>query len=309
VIGVQGKRRLGVSVQALVAMLHIGCRVPMKMVRRILGELCGLRISDGEVVALLDGTKAAGKPPLRQLLEQVRGSPAVCGDETGWRQDGGNGYLWTFATPTVRYFLYRKSRAGQVPKEVLGEDFAGVVSCDFYAGYNKLGVLPRCWFHLLKDAKELAELNADRPEVVGWVEALKALYEEAKAFSLMAVDLPADCRMRRKARRRFERLATGLARPYAKDPNAPQRVLAQRIIKHLHELFVFISDPAVPATNNLAERSLRPAVTARKVSGGTRSDKGSHTKTALLSHFGTWTLQQRSLLSACRNLLLTGSPA
>jgi len=309
VIGAQGKRRLGVSVQALVAMLHIGCRVPMKMIRRILREMCGLRISDGEVVELLDGARAAGEKPLQQLLEQVRGSPAVSGDETGWRQDGDNGYLWTFATPTIRYFLYRKSRSGQVPKEVLGEDFGGVVSCDFYAGYNKLGVLQRCWFHLLKDAKELAELNADRPEVVAWVEVLQALYAEAKACGLALGELPADCRVRRKVRRRFEQLAVALARPYAKDPNAPQRVLAQRIIKHRHELFVFISDPAVPATNNLAERSLRPAVVARKISGGTRSPKGSDTKMGLMSLFGTWQVQDKPLLESCRQLLLSNSPA
>jgi len=303
-LGVQGKRRLGVSVQALVATLHIGCRVPMTMIRRMLGEMFGLRISQGEVVELLDGTREAGKEAIGELLERVRGSPAVCGDETGWRQDGENGYLWTFATPTVRYFLYRKSRSGQVPKEVLGEAFGGVVACDFYAGYNKLGVLQRCWFHLLKDAKELAEINADRPGVVAWVEALGALYEEAKAVASACAELPADCRARRKQRRRFERAAAELARRYAKDPDAPQRVLCQRICKHWHELFVFISDPAVPATNNLAERSLRPAVVARKISGGTRSPKGSDTKMGLMSLFGTWQVQDKPLLDSCRQLLL-----
>ena len=87
VIGARGKRRFGVSVQALGATLHIGCRIPMKMNRRMLKEMWGLHVSDGEVVALLDGTKAAGQEAIAQLLEQVRGSPAVCGDETGWRQD------------------------------------------------------------------------------------------------------------------------------------------------------------------------------------------------------------------------------
>ena len=80
-------------------------------------------------------------------------------------------------------------------------------------------------------------------------------------------------------------------------------------MKHLGELFVFVEYPEVPADNNLAERSLRPAVTARKVSGGTRSDKGSETKMGLLSLMGTWTVQNRALLSACRELLLGGSPA
>jgi len=309
VIEAQGQRRFGVSVQALVATLHIGCRIPMGMIRRLLRELCGLRISNGEVVELLEGTKAAGKEGIAQLLEAVRGSPAVCGDETGWRQDGENGYLWTFATPTVRYFVYRKSRAGAVPKEVLGEEFGGVVACDFYAGYNKLGVLQRCWFHLLKDAKELAEINADRPEVVAWVEALRALYEEAKATASACAELPADHRVRHQQRRRLEKLAVQLGRPYAKDSDAPQRLLAQRIIKHRHELFVFISDPAVPATNNLAERSLRPAVVARKISGGTRSPKGSDTKMGLMSLFGTWHVQGKPLLESCRQLLLAPRPA
>ena len=106
----------------------------------------------------------------------------------------------------------------------------------------------------------------------------------------------------------MRRLATGLARLYAKAPDAPQRLLAQRIIKHRHELFVFLSDPAVPATNNLAERSLRPAVVARKLSWGTRSAKGSDTKMGLMSLFGTWQGQGKTLLESCRQLLLSHSP-
>jgi len=72
---------------------------------------------------------------------------------------------------------------------------------------------------------------------------------------------------------------------------------------------MFVEYPEVPSTNNLAERSLPPAVIARKISGGTRSEKGSHTKMALMSLLGTWAAQNQTLLPACRNLLLTGLPA
>jgi transposase len=65
----------------------------------------------------------------------------------------------------------------------------------------------------------------------------------------------------------------------------------------------------VPATNNLAERSLRPAVVARKISGGTRSPKGSDTKMGLMSLFGTWQVQDKPLLESCRQLLLAPRPA
>jgi hypothetical protein len=300
--GVQGKRRFGVSVQALVAALHIAYRVPIRMVRRMLREMVGLQISEGEVVELLDGAKRAGRASLEQLLEAVRGSPAVCADETGWRQDGDNGYLWGFFTPTLRWFEYRDTRAGCVPVEVLGEEFGGTVTCDFYSGYNKLGVLQRCWVHLLRDAKELAEINADRPEVAAWVEALRALYQQAKAFAH-----PSE-RVLQKQRRRFERLAAQLARPYLNDAEAPQRTLAQRIMKHRHELFVFVSNPQVAPDNNLAERSLRPAVLARKISGGTRSPKGSDTRMGLMSLLATWTAQGKPLLDGLRQLLSPTPP-
>jgi hypothetical protein len=304
-LGVQGKRRFGASVQSLVATLHIGCRMPIKMIPQLMREMCGLHLSEGGVVGLLDGVREAGEPRLQQLLADIRASSSVCADETGWRQNGENGYLWGFFTAGERCFEYRKSRAALVPEEILGEDFGGTITCDFYAAYNKLGVLQRCWFHLLKDAKELAEINADRPQVVGWVQSLQVLYQEAKACGLALGELPANGRARRQTRRRLEQLAARLARPYAKNPNAPQRVLAHRIMKHLPELFVFISDPAVPATNNLAERSLRPAVIARKISGGTRSPKGSATRMGLMSLLGTWAAQGKGQLQGCRELLLS----
>jgi hypothetical protein len=303
-LGVQGKRRFGVSVQALVAVLHGRYRVPMKEIRRLLAELCGLRISDGEIVALLDGVVLAGEAELARLQEAVRGSPVVCADETGWRQDGKNGWLWTFATPTVRYFQYRKTRSGTVPEEVLGEEFGGIVSCDCYAGYNRLlADKQRCWAHLLRDLHALKESHPDQPEVGAWVQTIQSLYEAA---ILVPAGTPPQ---RRRRRRDFELRLEQLVLSLSRQKKSPQVVLAQRIRKHLLEWFVFVEHPEVPSTNNLAERSLRPAVIARKISGGTRSDKGSHTKTGLMSLLGTWAVRGEPLLPACQRLLLTGSPA
>jgi transposase len=88
----------------------------------------------------------------------------------------------------------------------------------------------------------------------------------------------------------------------------PQRGLGRRIVQHLAELFVFVVDPAVPATNNAAERSLRPLVVSRKISGGTRSATGSATKMALASLFGTWRAQGLNPLHQCRQLLAAPQP-
>ena len=72
---------------------------------------------------------------------------------------------------------------------------------------------------------------------------------------------------------------------------------------HIKELFVFVAHPEVPPDNNAAERSLRPVVISRKVSSGTRSERGTETKMTLASIFGTWRAQGLNPLSACQQLL------
>ena len=73
--------------------------------------------------------------------------------------------------------------------------------------------------------------------------------------------------------------------------------------RYLESLFVFVTEPGAPTTNNPAEHSLRPLVVSRKVSGGTRSARGTTVKMTLASLFGTWRVQGRNPFDACYNLL------
>ena len=95
-----------------------------------------------------------------------------------------------------------------------------------------------------------------------------------------------------------------LCQPYA-HTTAPQHTLCQRVEQFLPELFVFVAVPGVPAHNNLAQRSVRPLVIARKISGGTRSPKGSETRMGLASLFGTWMAQGLNPFHQCLALLTT----
>ena len=72
---------------------------------------------------------------------------------------------------------------------------------------------------------------------------------------------------------------------------------------HIKELFVFVAHPEAPPDNNAAERSLRPLVISRKISGGTRSQQGTETKMTLASIFASWRAQGLNTLFACRQLL------
>ena len=298
---VVGKKSIGIGLMSLIAYLKTVCRVPIGLIRQLLWSLCGVKVSKGEIAELLHAVAEIGGAEYDALLDNVRGSPVVHGDETGWREDGKNGYLWSFSTPRVRYFTYNHSRAGAVVKEVLGDTFVGTLVSDFYGGYNIYeGIKQRCWIHYIRDLKALAEKNTT---VAPWVDAVIALYWRARESVRMDISDIQRCRLRQG----FESELLALAQPYLKSKNAPQRVLAQRIDRFLGELFVFVQYPDVPSENNAAERAIRPAVIARKVSGGTRSPRGSKTSSVLRSLFETWALCGHNSLDACREMIIASN--
>jgi transposase len=133
---VVGQGRIGVRLASLIATLRTVMRLPIRQIQTYLLTLHGVRISSGEIVELLHRIKAQMQPHLDALKQEIRASPAVQADETGWREDGSNGYIWSVSTPSIRYFEYHHSRGGEVVKELIGKDYSGVLGSDFYAGYN-----------------------------------------------------------------------------------------------------------------------------------------------------------------------------
>lgn len=291
-----GKMRFGVRLMSLIAELQTTCRLPVSAIKGLLFTLYGLKISSGEISGLLQKVADVAEPLYETLRDEIRGSPVVHADETGWREAGMNGYIWSFSTPRTRYFVYNRSRAAHVPKEVLGE-FPGRVVCDFYGVYGAIDVVcQRCWVHLLRDLKKLKEKHPTDESVGRFVECVKDVYERAKKFGSPVL------KYRIEAKLALERELMAIALPYL-GLKRPQSILAARIEKHMAELFIFVEEPEVPSDNNAAERSVRPSVIARKISGGTRSEKGSKTRMILMSIFGTWKLRGQDTMTSCLNLL------
>ncbi len=297
---VVGKKSYGVGLMSLIAHLKTACRVPIGLIRKLMYTLYGIKISSGQIAEILHDVGELGESTYDDFLDTVRGSPVVNADETGWREDGVNGYIWSFSSPDVRYYTYRHSRGSIVAKEVLGEEFTGALTCDFYAAYNFYeGEKQRCWVHLIRDLKALVEKNPDLPDVAAWYPLVKDVYERAKDTILMRYT----DHERSKLREGFERELLAVCKPYTGNKTAPQRVLAERMERFIGELFVFVQCPEVPSENNAAERAIRPAVVARKISGGTRSERGSKTSSILRTLFETWALQGRNTMDACREMI------
>jgi len=296
---VVGRQRFGIGLVSLIATLREEGRLPVRTIQWYLQTVHHLSLSVGAIVAASEQIARRGQTTVEGIRERVRASPVVNADETGWRENGRNGYVWTFSTPTERYFT-RGTREKEMVDRVLGDTFSGVLVSDFYAAYNHYdGLKQRCWAHLRLDIHELREFYPDDASVQTWAKELGDLYATAKAFSH-----PKE-RERLCAKQRFERLALAICAPYREDQAAAQRRLSARITRFIEELFVFVLHPEVPSQNNAAERSLRHLVTSRKISGGTRSPAGTATKMTLTSLFGTWRAQGTNPLHASLQLLIS----
>jgi len=124
---VVGKNRLSTDTMAMIASLREVGRLPLETIQWLLATFYRLKLSLGEIVRVLDTVAAKAAGTLAGLLGELRSSAVVHADETGWRQDGENGYLWSFSSERVHYVTARRSRAGEVVAQVLGQDFGGVL--------------------------------------------------------------------------------------------------------------------------------------------------------------------------------------
>lgn len=140
--------------------------------------------------------------------------------------------------------------------------------------------------------------------MAAWAAGVRDVYDRAVAGAAAATAAGTRPILRKRARDRFQ--AELAAHCRTQPSGVPQAVLRARVARYQAELFTFVADPAVPPTNNAAERAPRPLVVARKVSGGTRSAHGSTMRMALQSLVATW--ERRGLDPVAEFLALLRAP-
>lgn len=296
-----GQGRIGLRIASLVSYLRTTLRLPFRAIQSYLATLHSLQLSVGELVELTHAVRRQLRPQAEQLKAQVQSSRVAHGDETGWRENGQNGWAWTFVTggpAAVRYFEYDRSRSHRVAQRILGPNFRGWLVTDFYAAYNLIpGRHQRCWVHLLRDLHTLKEAQADDPAVLQWATAVRQLYVDACAW-LAEHPAPQPSERMAEYTHLYTQVCT-LGAQYARAQEHPCNALAKRLLRHQDELFPFILIPGLPADNNLAERSIRPLVIMRKISGGSRSAEGTKTRLILASLLHTWTARHLNPFVEC----------
>jgi hypothetical protein len=267
--GVQlGPRALGVAAQ-----LNKQHGLTARKTCAVLRELFELRLSPGGLTQALARVAEKLEPAYENLLARLRAGPCVHSDETSWWVGGPGYWLWVFANQGTTVYQVAKGRGRAIVTAALGEQFAGVLVSDCLATYDDVN--PRqqkCYSHHLKAIKQAGEGNPS-----AWLDDVRALLLEAmelKRQTLAAAE---------KANRRAELSARAQKLLALPRPTNLEEKVRRRLEKQQDHLFTFLEVEEVEATNNLAERQLRPAVIARKVSCGNKTPQGAHTWEILTS--------------------------
>jgi transposase len=263
------KVQLGPRALALLASLNKVHGLTMRKTCRVLQDLCGLRLTAGGLSQALLRIAGRVKGVYEDLVDTIRGSPAVFADETSWWVGGPGYWLWVFTTAEQTVYRVDHSRGSNVVSDILGDDFEGMLVSDCLSSYDPARYAKhKCIAHHLRAIAKAMKLPGmtDCTYLLEWkcffhgVIALYHLREVIDRKDFMA------------KRQTMERWCEALlSKPVGQSGDISVR---NRLLKQRSHLLGCLYEPAAEPTNNRAERALRPAVIARKISCGNRTEQG-----------------------------------
>ena len=282
------KCRLGLNVTLLAAYMKYELHLPLDKIRKSLEIFSGLKTTTATIYNHIKLLSEHYQGEYDKIREHIRKSEAVNADETSWRINGENHWLWAFVTDTAVVFKIDKKRSGDVPEEVLGKDFDGVLTTDCYPAYNRLVCRKqKCWVHILRDTKKISK-NSE--EAKKFHKKAKRLVKDMAKFK--EKDLPDEeiAKAKKRYQRRLDKIIAG---PYT-DCDCIR--LTKRLNQHKDSLLTFLDVESVTYHNNAAERIIRPFVVIRKISGGNNSRAGATAHEIMMSVLVTHNLRGENFL-------------
>lgn len=251
-------------------------------------------VSRGLLAKAIQKVSAALETPYAALTQALVHQARLNVDETGHPENKKRMWTWVFRAPDFTVFHIDESRGSEVLVALLGEQFAGVLGCDYFSAYHKyMGEgdvrVQFCLAHLIRDLKFLATL----PDVVTVRWAKKMLAGMRRLFGVIhrREAMPPEKFQRALAKARDVLLERGKRGP----PRSEVQNLVKRFKEHGDAYFRFVTTPGIGPTNNLAEQALRFVVIDRRLTQGTRSIRGRRWCQRIWTAAATCLQQDRSL--------------
>jgi len=272
------KVQLGPRAKAIALKLTYAYGLSKRKTQAVMEQVCGLSASPSGWHYGCWRLAQKCKATYQHLIEQARQSDYLHCDETSWYMGSPNSWLWVFTNADQTLYQVADSRGRQVLQQVIGTDYKGILISDCLNIYDDVNpVQQKCYAHHLKAIRQAKIQHGEGRN--GFLEQVERLLKTAIVVGQVSGQVPA-CNYQH-ACTHLEEQADKLLLPARADPI--EEKIANRLRKQRDHLFTFLYIPQVPPTNNLAERQLRPAVIARKLSCGNKTRKGADTWQILTS--------------------------
>jgi len=289
------KGRFGDNILTHVTLLKFDDRLPLRKTVSSLQRHYGITITDVAVLNATENVALRLEKPYKGLIRKIKKSKVIYADETKLKVNGITYWLWTFVTEKETLFVIRKSRAKKVIEEILGHKFSGVICCDGWKAYSQFtGNLQRCWAHLLREAKHLAEKFS---EFSGFYHEFKKMFEQIKSVR----EKPPSLKDRATIKSKMKLDIGQIIHQMSCYPEF--RKFATKVLNGIDYWFTCVVNLFVEPTNNIAERALRELVVQRKIIGGLRTEKGANIMQTIMSMITTWKQRGLPLFSTMKSYL------
>lgn len=276
--------RIGPFLRSQALYLRHVIGISYRKIPKVIQELLGITFTPGALIGFEKLLNELAKPVVDDIAKKLASSDgAVHADETYSVLNGQRAYFWVHATTRYVHFSFGTTRSGKVSRDVLGDDFIGTLVTDCYSAYiaHSAGAKQKCLAHLARTARDWQKLTDAGSPDFAFFDAVKQFVKRGCEFhrlrgkgTLDATQLAAEKKWLRDEQLRLQ--AWVLSHNKA-------LTLQARIVTYRSEWLVFVDDPRVPTTNNLAEQALRPLVVLRKITFGHRCRKGGERMAALMS--------------------------
>lgn len=285
------KGMFGFNLQTHITLMKFDDRMPFRKVAEAIERHYKINITNTGILNITKRVSTKLQKEYWDTICRIRLSRVVYADETEMKIEGEKYWLWVFASENQVIFVIRKSRSKSVAEEILGKQFAGVVTSDGHSAYAKFSLHQRCWAHAIREAKELLEKY---PSFGVFYDNLKEMFAKIKEIRTKPPPELERISIKKELEERMNQMIDCM------DSHVHFQKFATKLRNGIGSWFTCVIHTYVEPTNNIAERALRELIVQRKIMGGLRREKGAKIMETITSMIATWKLQGKNLFQTLK---------
>jgi len=284
----------GKNLQAQITLLRFDDRLPLRKTISAIERQYKTSLTSKAVYDITKRVADKATPEYKAIMKKIRRATNLHIDETKIKIQGKTYWLWIFRSRNNVFFVIRKQRNRQVLDEILGYSYKGIIICDGLSAYEEYTkYLQRCWAHILRETRDLAEKYDDAKPMHQWMKDLFAIVKSVSVKDSMI-----------KRKRLYEKCVQEMKWLIEKFSCYKHLAEVVTTIKNgLEFWFTRIIHPQIEPTNNKGEQSLREMVVMKKIMGTLRNEDGAEVMAKMMTLISTWRLNGMNPFYSLREII------